>query len=323
MAIQTRRGNYADFDPDKMLPGELATVTSGDPGAEDGRSVYACFAAGDVKRMATYEDMQENIDQATQDVQEAFSAQLTQKINQADTAISQAQTATSAANTAAQGADEAKREALEAAAAAESYVLGDISNKTVTFQEASARANINTGESTATLFGKIKKWLADLGAAAFQAVANNCTTNVEGSVLDARQGKKLQDQINQLNTNISSLQNSTDKMGVYDAWTNGQTTFNVVFKIPQNGGQYRPAFLIMGNVGSAPFMVICTVANLTENLVAATCADIVGGVASKMTINVNANLGDPSQLRIQIVTPANMGSRIQVLVPAGRITGQW
>lgn len=70
-------------------------------------------------------------------------------------------------------------------------------------------------------------------------------------------------------------------------------------------------------------MVICTVSNLTENLVAATCVDITGDVSSKMTVNVNANLGDPSQLRIQIVTPANIGSRIQVLVPAGQITGQW
>ena len=164
MAIQTRRGIYDDFEPAKMLPGELATVTSGDPGADDGRSVYACFAAGDVKRMATYEDMQENISQATQDVQGDFTAQLTQKISQADTAISQAQTATSAANIAAQGANEAKQEALEAAEAAESYVLGDISNKTVVFSEASTRENINTGESTATLFGKIKKWFSDLGA---------------------------------------------------------------------------------------------------------------------------------------------------------------
>ena len=200
MAIQTRRGSYDDFDPAKMLPGELATVTSGDPGADDGRSVYACFAAGDVKRMATYEDMQENISQTTQDIQEDFTAQLTQKISQADTAISQAQTATSAANIAAQGANEAKQEALEAAEAAESYVLGDISNKTVVFSEASTRENINTGESTSTLFGKIKKWFSDLGAAAFHAVANNLTTNTEGSVLDARQGKVLGDAINQLNT---------------------------------------------------------------------------------------------------------------------------
>ena len=200
MAIQLRRGAYSDFDPDKMLPGEIAVVTSGDPGADDGRSVYACFVAGDVKRMATYEDMEENIDQATQDIQEAFSAQLTQKISQADTAISQAQTAISEANTAAQGANEAKQEALEAAEAAESYVLGDISNKTVVFSEASTRSNINTGESTSTLFGKIKKWFSDLGAAAFQSVANNLTTTAEGNVLDARQGKVLNDAVSELNT---------------------------------------------------------------------------------------------------------------------------
>lgn len=240
MAIQTRRGSYDDFDPAKMMPGELATVTSGDPGADDGRSVYACFAAGDVKRMATYEDMQENISQATQDVQEDFTAQLTQKISQADTAISQAQTATSAANIAAQGANEAKQEALEAAEAAESYVLGDISSKTVTFSETSARSNINTGESTSTLFGKIKKWFSDLGTAAFQAVANNLTTTTEGSVLDARQGKALSDQINVLNTktlqqkpDITSgdLLQQTTEQGIYrysgvtssapDSWDTG------------------------------------------------------------------------------------------------------
>ena len=119
MAIQTRRGDYANFDPAKMLPGELATVTSGDPGADDGRSVYACFAAGDVKRMATYEDMQENIDQATRDIQEDFTEQLAQKISQADQVISEAQTAASQANQAKSDADEAADRANEAAARAE------------------------------------------------------------------------------------------------------------------------------------------------------------------------------------------------------------
>lgn len=182
MAIQTRRGIYDDFDPAKMLPGELATVTSGDPGANDGRSVYACFAAGDVKRMATYEDMQENISQATQDIQEEFTDQLNNKIFQAETAISQAQSATSAANIAAQGADEAKQEALDAAEEAKSYVLGDISSKTVTFSEASTRENINTGESTATLFGKIKKWFSDLGDAINQLNTKTDPQNIEISL---------------------------------------------------------------------------------------------------------------------------------------------
>ena len=53
MAIQLRRGAYDEFDPAALLPGELAVVTSGDPGTQDGRAVYACVAAGDAKRVVT------------------------------------------------------------------------------------------------------------------------------------------------------------------------------------------------------------------------------------------------------------------------------
>lgn len=119
MAIQTRRGIYDDFDPAKMLPGELATVTSGDPGANDGRSVYACFAAGDVKRMATYEDMQENINAVTAEIQSQLTAAVNQAVSEAETAITAAETATAQANQAKSDADAAANRANEAAARAE------------------------------------------------------------------------------------------------------------------------------------------------------------------------------------------------------------
>ena len=61
MAIQCRRGPYADFDPTKLLPGEWAVVVSGDPEGKDGRSVFMCFASGYVKRMCTYEDVDDII----------------------------------------------------------------------------------------------------------------------------------------------------------------------------------------------------------------------------------------------------------------------
>lgn len=67
MAIQNRKGPYNKFDPQKLLPGEWAVITSGDPSSADGLSAYMCFKAGTVKRMATYEDMVENIDQAAGD----------------------------------------------------------------------------------------------------------------------------------------------------------------------------------------------------------------------------------------------------------------
>ena len=46
---------------------------------------------------------------------------------------------------------------------------GDIKDTVTTFTEASTRANIATGESTATLFGKIKKYFTDLKAHSFVA----------------------------------------------------------------------------------------------------------------------------------------------------------
>ena len=100
---------------------------------------------------------------------------------------------------------------------------GAASDMTVAFTQASSRANLSTGEKISESFGKIMKWFADLkavafsgsyndltskptipsGAAASQAVANNCTTTAAGSVLDARQGKILNDKYNQLNSEMN------------------------------------------------------------------------------------------------------------------------
>lgn len=61
MAIQMRRGEYPYFNKQKLLPGEWATVLKDDPFASNGKAVYICFAAGDVKRMATYDDMVDDV----------------------------------------------------------------------------------------------------------------------------------------------------------------------------------------------------------------------------------------------------------------------
>lgn len=49
---------------------------------------------------------------------------------------------------------------------------GDGSGVTVAFEAAPARANIETGESAATLFGKIAKWFSDLKAGAFASIGS-------------------------------------------------------------------------------------------------------------------------------------------------------
>lgn len=130
---------------------------------------------------------------------EALRAQAEALRNQAEAAREAAEELREAAKAAMEQATEAANAAAEAAGA---YVLGDISGKTVDFTEVGTRVNLASGESTATLFGKIKRWFADLKDAAFAAIANDLATTTAGSVLDARQGKVLDDKITQLNGKI-------------------------------------------------------------------------------------------------------------------------
>lgn len=207
MAIQHRHGEFKDFDPNKMVAAELAVVTSGDPASPTGRTLYICFAPGVVKRIVSYEDFENELQNATEEIQKAFTKEIR-------TAISNSIAATNAANEAKEAADLAAEAARKAAEAAGAYVLGDISEKTVKFTEAEGRENINTGESTATMFGKIKKWFADLKNIAFTGnysdllnvpeIVNNRTTTKEGTVLDGRQGKAIQDEFDKLNTKMNA-----------------------------------------------------------------------------------------------------------------------
>lgn len=98
MAIQMRRGAYVNFNPAKLMPGEWAVVVSGDSGAKDGKAAYICFAAGDVKRVATYEDMVDNVHDAVDQNNGAIIKEIT---DAADKASQQASGAASRADAAA------------------------------------------------------------------------------------------------------------------------------------------------------------------------------------------------------------------------------
>lgn len=64
--IQNRRGQYVDFDPSKLLPGEFAIVQTGDPNTADGKAIYICVTAGNVKQIATLDELQSEIETALQ-----------------------------------------------------------------------------------------------------------------------------------------------------------------------------------------------------------------------------------------------------------------
>jgi hypothetical protein len=57
MAIQNRRGDYNNFDPTKQVAGEFAVVLTNDPNTDDGKAVYITYSAGNVKRLATYQEI--------------------------------------------------------------------------------------------------------------------------------------------------------------------------------------------------------------------------------------------------------------------------
>lgn len=130
MAITMRHGPYNKFDPQKLRTGEIAAVTEGDPHASDGKAIYQCFSPGDVKRMATYEDMADQIEEAGGEVidnhieekvgvalkacEDATKAAQDAKTN-ADKAVSSANTAASSASTAANTANKAAEAASKAA----------------------------------------------------------------------------------------------------------------------------------------------------------------------------------------------------------------
>lgn len=81
MAIRMRRGQKADFDPTKMLPGEWAVAIDSNT---DNQIVWMCFAAGVVKRMGTYEDFKAMIREATKDIRDEYITEFNQILNRID-----------------------------------------------------------------------------------------------------------------------------------------------------------------------------------------------------------------------------------------------
>lgn len=81
------------------------------------------------------------------------------------------------------------------------------------FSPAVNRENIRSGETYRVIFGKIMKYLSEVGNAAYVGMANNCTTTIAGFALDARQGKELMDRINELNRDLGGLSFGQDANG--------------------------------------------------------------------------------------------------------------
>ena len=69
MGIYVRRGMEKDFDPEKMKPGEWAVSIDSDRRKQ---KIWMCFAPGIVKRMGTYEDFEDQIQDATDAIKQQY-----------------------------------------------------------------------------------------------------------------------------------------------------------------------------------------------------------------------------------------------------------
>lgn len=121
MAIQQRRGAYANFDKSKMLPGEPAVALEGVPDSADGTAAYICTGAGKVERLAYHDNVYAEIDRIDKNTDDAvnYAKDAQEKagnaVERAGNAVSVAGSAQEKANAAVSTANDAKKESEAAA----------------------------------------------------------------------------------------------------------------------------------------------------------------------------------------------------------------
>lgn len=118
---------------------------------------------------------------------------------------------------------------------------GDIGDSEIAFTEAENRENINTGESVKTVFGKIKKFFADLTAPAFAQMITTkedlLATKATGYVPDA---KAVADAYTELNGKLSGLKFASISTSVTLLVTNRQSLLGSLsdFGLPSNANVF-------------------------------------------------------------------------------------
>ena len=212
MAIQNRRGKYGDFDPTKMRPGEFAVVQTNDPNVTDGKAVYIAFAAGDVKRMATHDELHsydenariaaENAEESRANAQHLYEQTLAQKNAADQSAAAAAASADDAAGTLEEAIDAintAKTAAQADITATKDTAIADV-QADVADLEAEVMERINArGEQIVAITTQADQTAAEALAAA---------TNAENHMAS------LDSQMQQLETALSNVSIDPDDLGL-------------------------------------------------------------------------------------------------------------
>ena len=131
---------------------------------------------------------------------------------------------------------------------------GDASDTIVAFSEATERKNIFTGEKLSVLFGKAKKWFADLKPHAFKETVNNLTTASTGSALDAAQGKLLKEAIDKNAEDISSLNSNLTQVSESLSVIGGTSNPIATLKISAKANQ-EIEYTLLDNIPNGTYII--------------------------------------------------------------------
>ena len=113
----------------------------------------------------------------------------------------------------------------------------DISEKTVTFEMASQRAGVESGDSLAVAFGKLEKYCVDLKDHAFADPVNNLLGTDSKLALAATQGKALDEKIEDVKSDVNELNGKFLYSGHCDPVRDG-STFSKNFRIIDLNNRY-------------------------------------------------------------------------------------
>lgn len=175
MAIQMRRGAYAEFDPLKMKAGEWAVSTDSDTKKQQ---IWMCFAPGIVKRMGTVEDFDVEIQRLIQNYLDGMAESVSQAQESAQAAAEKANSASSSASQAQKSAELATSKAQESATSASNAKASETKAKV-------SETNAKTSEDSASISARNAK-TSETNSKASETNAKKSEANASTSAANAK-----------------------------------------------------------------------------------------------------------------------------------------
>lgn len=189
MAIQMRRGAYAEFDPLKMKAGEWAVSTDSDTKKQQ---IWMCFAPGIVKRMGTVEDFDVEIQRLIQSYLDSIEQSVSQAQKSAELATSKAQESAVSASNAKASETKAKASETNASNSAAKAKNSETNAKT---SETKARTS-ETSASTSASNAKTSEAKA-------KASETNAKTSETNSAKSESEAQKYAEQAKEISESLS------------------------------------------------------------------------------------------------------------------------